>query len=132
MDAEEAMLSAFLDARRRPRYLTLLGSPKKRRKLLGYFYHALAADLDPRFTEQVMGAQHDAEWIYDTLRARGAPEECHVIGNNEFDGQDVSLAAALDSIVGWGYGGVVIACIPGRLGYYEGEYPGPYLLLERP
>ncbi len=96
------MLSAFLDGRRRPRYLTLLGSPKKRRKLLDYFYHALATDLDPRYTHEITGAKHDAGWLHAELRARGAPGLCHVIGNSDFDGQAVDLAEALAATVNWG------------------------------
>lgn len=127
------MFRRFLDPRRRPRYLALLGNPKKRRKLLAYFYHALAVDLDPRFTQQIAGAHHDAEWIYNELRARGGPVQCHVMGDDgDLDGKTVDLREALDVTVGWGYGGVLIACIPGHLGYYEGEHPGPYLLLHRP
>ena len=47
---EEALVRAFFVPSKRARYLTLLGNPKRRRKILDRLNHHAADDLDPRFT----------------------------------------------------------------------------------
>lgn len=42
--------------------------------------------------------------------------------NATLDGREVSLTEALRETVGSGMG-TLLSCIPGRLGYYEGEEP---------
>lgn len=59
----------------------------------------------------------------------GAPKTCHVIGG-EHDGEDMELLAALKAIVGYGRG-TVLSCIPGKLGYFEGEIQERFLLVRR-
>ena len=55
------------------------------------------------------------------LRGLGAPDTCYLISEDtKFDGKEMELLAALKQIVGYGMG-TVISCIPGRLGYFEGE-----------
>jgi len=44
--------------------------------------------------------------------------------------QTTRVAAALDAIVGAGFG-TLVSCVPGRLGYFEGEGQGKRYLLER-
>jgi hypothetical protein len=41
----------------------------------------------------------------------------------------MALAEALEAVVGGGFG-TLISCIPGRLGYFEGELPRDRKLLE--
>jgi hypothetical protein len=57
----------------------------------------------------------------------GAPETCHVISEGELDGKEMDLASALKEAVGNGVG-AVISCVPGRLGYFEGEVRERYIL----
>jgi hypothetical protein len=66
-------------------------------------------------------ASHDPKAIGHLLRQHGAPAECHVISTDgELDGRELPLDAVLGQIVGVG-GGSLLSCIPGRLGYFEGE-----------
>jgi hypothetical protein len=64
----------------------------------------------------------------DILRAMGAPDTCHVIG--ERDGEDVDLLRALREIVGYGTG-TVLSSVPGRLAYFEGEIQERFLLVRK-
>jgi hypothetical protein len=65
------------------------------------------------------------------LRAHGAPADCYVLSEKkDLDGHTVPLEAALDAVVGRGMG-ALLSCIPGRLGYFEGEVSGERYVLER-
>ena len=62
----------------------------------------------------------------------GAPDDCHVISENpELDGKRLPLDAALQQIVGFGYG-TLVSCIPGRLAFFEGEGPSDRCILVKP
>jgi hypothetical protein len=130
MNVEEALIRAFIVPERRSRYIALLATSKKRTKLLGTFYHL--HDLDPRYVHRIDSGLQNANWIYDTLRKRGAPERCYVMSaSSELDGQETELRPALEEIVGY-YDGTFVSCLPGRLGYFEGEEPKERYILERP
>src|SRR3954470_4801436 len=47
------------------------------KKLLGSFYHL--HDLDLRFADRVEPSLQHADWIFEELRRRGAPERCYVM-----------------------------------------------------
>jgi hypothetical protein len=69
--------------------------------------------------------------IESLLRDRGAPDTCHVISEaGSLDGKDMKLSEAIQAVIGLGYG-TLLSCIPGQLGYYEGEDPGVRYILER-
>jgi hypothetical protein len=51
--------------------------------------------------------------------------------SSDLDGQETDLRPALKEIVGW-YDGTFLSCLPGRLGYFEGEEPNERYILERP
>jgi hypothetical protein len=56
---------------------------------------------------------------------------CHVIStSSELDGRDLNLVEVLEQVVGFGEG-TLISCIPGRLGYFEGESANDRFILER-
>jgi len=61
------------------------------------------------------------------LRRLGAPETCHIISEGKLDGEEMHLGSALKEVVGGGLG-TVISCVPGRLGYFEGELRERYIL----
>src|SRR4051812_16580290 len=130
MNVEEALLRSFIAPERRSRYLGLLATPKKRKKLLQGFYHL--HDLDPRFARPIEPSLARAESIYRELRRRGAPERCYVMSaSSELDGQEAELRQALEEIVGW-HDGTFLSCLPGQLGYFEGEEQNERYILERP
>ena len=128
-DHATALFAAFVLPDRRDRYANLLTSSKGRAKLRAGLAHL--RDLDPKYTHPVRSANEDAAGIAADLRARGAPAECYVVSESaELDGRTLPLDAALEAVVGQGMG-TLISCVPGKLGYYEGEDPGQRMILAR-
>ena len=115
MDVEEATLRAFIRRERRQRYVALLSSRVKRKKLLRELPHRVAHDLDDRFAWRVPREADSPSGMYDWLRQRGAPERCHVISEvSEIDGTEMDLREALEQIYASDMG-TLISCIPGWL-----------------
>ena len=69
--------------------------------------------------------------ILSILKRKGAPENCCVISvDDDIDERILSLSEALNHIVG-SFNGAIILCIPGKLGFYEGENLQNRCILER-
>src|SRR5437867_3456191 len=121
MEVEEALLRAFIVPERRNHYVARLANRKTRKKLLASFYHL--HDLDERYATRIDPRAQRADTIDALLRKRGAPDRCYIMSaSSDLDGEYVALGEALREIVGW-CDGAFISCIPGRLGYFEGEEP---------
>src|SRR5258706_1294137 len=119
VEHEASLIRAFVRPERRPRLLELLASSKGRAKLRSSLAHF--RDLDMRFAHLVPPSAHHARDIEAALRAKGAPDICHVLSElAELDGRDMPLWTALAEIVGRGMGSFV-SCIPGKLGNFESE-----------
>ena len=128
LEHSSAIVRAFIVPERRERYLSLLSSARGREKLR----HALAhlRDLDPRCTRELPKGVHTPAQIAALLRAKGAPGECVLLAEDvALDGRRLPLDDALDVVIGRGMG-TFISCVPGRLGFYEGEGPGVRYVLE--
>jgi hypothetical protein len=126
---ESALVRAFIAPARRERYLGLLGSARGREKLRRAIAHC--HDLDSRFAHALPGGVHAPTEIAALLRAKGAPTECVLLAEDAaLDGRCVPLEEALAAVIGRGMGAFV-SCVPGKLGFYEGEEPGVRYLLER-
>lgn len=124
MSTEASFVATFIVRQKRERYASFLSDPAKRDKILERLNHAF--DYDERFATQLPG---DAKAL-DVLRARGAPNTCHVIAHSHpLDGEDVALDAALDGLF-WHMFGYVVICVPDRLALYCPEAPAPLVLLE--
>ncbi|NIA71705.1 hypothetical protein HBA54_24225 [Pelagibius litoralis] len=129
MDHETALINAFVLPAKRERALDQLANHKRRRKFLESLYHY--RDLDPRYRIDIAPADQQAETIFSLLTKRGASAQCHLISSDRnLDGFDIALSDALAKVVGLGEG-TLVSCIPGRLGYFEGESPGDRFILER-
>ena len=129
MNHEESLINAFVRSAKRARFIEFLGSPKRRPKFLANLSHF--RDLDPRYLVPIPPAEQHAKNIAALLTARGAPSRCHVIStDSQLDGRDLNLVEVLEQIVGFGKG-TLISCVPGRLGYFEGESPNDRFILER-
>jgi len=126
---ESALIRAFIEPKRRERYLGLLASPRGREKLRRGLAHC--RDIDPRFAHELPADVHTPAEIATLLRAKGAPAECTLLAEDAaLDGRRLPLEDALAAIVGRGMG-TLVSCVPGRLAFYEGEDPGVRYLLER-
>jgi hypothetical protein len=119
---------AFIHPRRREQFLSRLASPRTRRKLLDQLAHF--RDLDPRFARRIPPGERTADKVYRRLKGLGAPATCYVLGSGELDGREIDLREALEAIVSQSFGDF-LSCIPGRLGYFEGEEADERYILER-
>jgi hypothetical protein len=125
---EEGIVDAFLtrDARRRARELLWSSG---RSKWTSKLAHSVA--FDGQVVVAIPANSQTASKIEELLRVRGAPATCWLVSErSEFDERQMLLADALEAVVGAGFG-TLISCIPGRLGYFEGEGPENRHLLER-
>jgi hypothetical protein len=126
---EEALIRSFMVPSKQERYIGFLANPKRRAKATSALYHL--RDLDPRYVVAIPGNQQSAGPIEHALRTRGAGDSCHVISTNTaLDGKRLPLAEALDAVIGFG-SGTLLSCVPGKLGYYEGEGPSDRCVLVR-
>jgi hypothetical protein len=126
---EKSIIDSFILLRRQERYRSLLDTPTGRDKIRRAFPHF--RDFDPRFVFPIPpGVQKFADIEHD-LKKRGAPTECYVwSANSKWNGRKLNLRDALSNIVGW-EPGTILVCIPGRLGYYEGEEKNERLILAK-
>lgn len=124
---EQAFVESFVQRTRRERALLCLADPNKRRKFIDKFAHHGTDILIPQCLRSIEPNKQNPDSIYTILRSLGAPDTCHVISESSFDGKEMELLAALKEIVGYGMG-TVISCLPGRLGYFEGEVRQRYIL----
>ena len=130
IEHEAAFVRAFIIATKQERLRELLATPKRRRDVLRTLYHF--RDLDPRFMIKVPPAEQTAGGIEALLRARGAPELCYAISTDEnLDGRTVTLRDAITRLIGVVGHGTLLSCVPGHLGYFEGEESGARYVLER-
>lgn len=126
---EEQFIKTFIVPTKRERYSSMFDSSKGRSKLIQGFYHL--HDLDERLATKISSDEQSAENIFRILKFKGAPDLCYVISTNEkLDGKEAALLDVLKEIVGTGDHGTVISCVPGKLGYYEGEDVDTRLILE--
>ena len=124
---EQGFVDSFVQRARRERALLCLANRKKRRKFVDEFAHHGTYILRSECLRSIKPSQQNPDSIYAILRSLGAPDTCHVISEGSFDGREMELLAALKEIVGYGMG-TVISCLPGQLGYFEGELRERYIL----
>jgi hypothetical protein len=130
IEHEAAFIHAFIIAAKQERLVELLAKPKRRRDVLSTLYHF--KDLDPRFMTRVPPAEQTASGLEALLRARGALELCYAISTDEtLDGRTVTLRDAIARIIRRVGHGTLLSCVPGQLGYFEGEESGARYVLER-
>lgn len=129
LEHEAAFIRAFIIPTKRERFVELLGKPRRRWGIVGTLYHF--GDFDPRFISRVPAVQDSEEKIEALLRSKGAPDLCYAISTDAaLDGRTVGLREALTQIHGLGHG-TLLSCVPGSLGYFEGEEIGARYVLER-
>ncbi|MGO9403315.1 MAG: hypothetical protein ACLPVW_07575 [Terriglobales bacterium] len=124
---EQAFVECFVQRDRRERALLCLANRKKRRKFVHEFAHHGTYILASEYLRSIKPIQQNPDSIREILRSLGAPDTCHVISEGSLDGEETDLLSALNEVVGRGMG-TVISCLPGRLGYFEGELRERYIL----
>ena len=125
---EIGFVSSFIIPERRERYLSLLGNPKRRGKLLNRLNHAQDIDLS---LARPVPPGCVAESLAVLLEKMGAGETCYVIADaSDMDGQSMDLREALWRASVHGFG-VVLSCVPGRLCFYKPESPTTGFILEK-
>ena len=128
MTHEAEIVKAFIVKDRRERYLSLLSSPKGRKKFIERLPHGISDELDPRYAQRIDGSASQIEHL---LRRKGAPEICYVISEDGgLDGREMPLLEALEETVGRGMG-TLISCVPGKLAYFEAEDIGERYILKQ-
>ena len=129
MNPEELFVRAFIVPEKRSRYLESLKNPQRRRDILARLNHHV--DYDTSLATEVFGADAYVENLERLLRSKGAPDVCHVMGDQlKLDGQEVELAEGLEAVLAHDFGGVVL-CVPGRLAYFKPESPAKVVILEK-
>jgi hypothetical protein len=115
---EEALIKAFIVARKHARMISLLANQKRRSAITNKMGHF--RDLDPRYARRLPPSVHNASAIEEFLKSKGAPPVCYAISeDSSIDGHFLRLVDAL-TVVGSGFG-TFLSCIPGRLAYFEDE-----------
>ena len=130
MSPEEATIRAFIQKSKQERCMQFLGSAKHRHKFLWQLRHFKW--LDERFAHTIPpSTAHTAKEIASLLRSKGAGPTVYVISEDlDIDGKELDLDEAMTHV--WGHGkGTILACIPGKLGYFEDEEMKSGRLLER-
>jgi hypothetical protein len=127
---ERAFVGSFLQKARRERALLCLANPKKRHEYIEWLIDSGRDVLVPECVRSIQPNQQHPDPICAILRSLGAPETCYLISeHSSYDGKELSLLAAIKEIIGNGDGmGSVISCLPGRLGYFEGEWKQRFIL----
>jgi hypothetical protein len=130
---EQALVTEFISAHRRDRYLLLLSSAKRRGTFRNRIAHALLWDLDARYLHEENNlATNLANAIQRLLeRAGKANAPCHVMcEDTALDGQEMTLGEAEQRCNG--LCGIIISVVPGKLVYYRPEPPSKnYVLLKQ-
>lgn len=116
---EQAFVEVFVQPPRRERAAFCLSNPKKRHEFINKVAHHGRDVLISEHLKSIDPSRQNPKSIYNLLHSLGAPSTCHVISTH-ISGNDIELLSALERVVGCGHG-AVICCIPGPLGYFEGE-----------
>lgn len=125
---EEGLIRSFIDRSRREQFLRRVANPKTRQQQLDKLNHFY--DLDDRYAHLIPPRYQTPEDIYRLLKARGAPDQCHVMGNGDLDGRDLPLRQAVQEVLDYPFG-QFISCLPGKLGFFQDEDQGRRYILER-
>lgn len=113
---EEATIRAFVDPRRRLRWLGSLASEERRVVFLDRLNHC--RDLGERYA---MPLPSNAD-VVAILKVRGALKNCYVLSADEsLDGREMPLEKAVVKSMRGGWG-TILCCLPGRLAFYYFYY----------
>lgn len=119
LEIEQAIIDAFVDRSQHQRVISLIKRKKGRSKFIDMLAHTLK--LNNKNSIIIPANKQNIDSIVKLLQKRGAPEKCYIISENyKLDGTHQQLIFAAEEIIGSGNASI-ISCIPGVLGFYEGE-----------
>ena len=120
-DLEIKMIKKFIVKEKQERYIQFVSSTKNRKKFLQKFAHF--KDFDFRFMEDASSA-NTVEFIHSKLeRLKLDRSDCYIISENrKLDQKFMSVDLALESIIGYQMGSIVVFG-DADLIFYEGEGP---------
>lgn len=118
----------FVAPSRKARLHYLLSKPKRRHQIRDYFYHD--EHLDQRCLHPIAARDQNADRIYEIMQSMGAPSRCFVLSMEDAYKDEVNLKDALDEFVGQCMG-TVLYCREAKIGYWEGENCGRYILRKK-
>jgi hypothetical protein len=128
-EIERALVESFIRPEKRERWLELLQTEKGRKKLCASLAHC--ADFDPEAIVELASSRQNATSVFKMLREFGASSTCYLISENSvWDAMELDLQAALQKVVGYGFG-TIVSCKPGALAYFEGEGPSDRFILRK-
>jgi len=118
-DIEEAFVHSFVVPDKQDRYIQMLASPSKRKKILGQLHHNL--DTIAARSMPIANRDNHTDFVVKLLREKGARQTCYLISpEQELDRQEMPLQEAIEMLIS--HDSVAVACcIPGRLAYYKAE-----------
>ncbi len=127
---EDAVIRKFfVHSRRLPFIRGLSGTAKSRTQAMSQICHFY--DWVPGTAHEIPASDRHPDAVYQLLRAKGAPLLCHVMSEGDLDGRDMDLREALVESFAHASYCTILSCIPGRLAFYQDEYPEERYILER-
>ena len=127
---DREIVKSFIHPNKHERYFSLLGDPKKRRKLLQRLGHQ--RDLDESSMMPLPKSVQTRKDLVAFLKKNGAVSECYILSDQiDLDGKLLPIESAIDHIFGMGFGSIVY-CPPQGIGYFEGEGKSERYLLINP
>lgn len=122
-------IKSFIIANKQNRMIELLSNKKRRYKILSEIYHF--KHLDPKYSYKIPPDLQTSKQLYELLIKKGALDICYIISPDQrYDMKEIELNKIIEIIINAKIS-AFISCVPGQLGYFEGENPGERYILER-
>ncbi len=120
-----AFFDTFVSDRKRARYIAMLETDTRLKKLQSYDLHNLELN-----TSKASKVPPSERWdaIAQRLKRAGAPDECLVFADTK-NPEFLLLEKALEELIMAG-DSAIVSCIPGKLAYYQTEAPSTRYILK--
>jgi len=126
---EATFVSTFVVKAKRERYLSFLGRPDRRKKLLDRINHH--DDFDPTTKTLVAPNARSAQAVLAHLRKLGVRGQCRIIADDgRLDGQEMSLDDTIAGATETRFAAIVY-CLDGSHAFYKPEDPSDWYLLRK-
>ena len=121
LDLEQQFIKRFVIKSKQGRYLSFIENSKRRGTFLGMLYHG--QDLNKQLLQDLRGSSlPESIAIRTKADSLKNGDKCYVISiNKKLDGREISLAEAIEKVVG--QEGTLLLFGDGIGVYYEGEPP---------